>query len=111
MDSDDAPPELAGYHPSLNSPVCATTDVFANSMVGRAVLEWNSRIGVPLDAWRTIISVMVFCVGCKRVRSCDGNSAHLDIHGQPLCRGPLNDESELEIFEISPKGKGKARQT
>ena len=108
MDSDDAPAELAAYHPSMNSPVYVTTDIFANSMVGHGFLEWNSPIGVPLNAWRTIVSMTVFCVGCKRVCSCDGHSAHLDIHGQPLCGLPIN-EGELEILEVSdPKGKGKA---
>ena len=51
MDNDDAPAELAAYHPSMNSPVYMTTDVFANSMVGCGFLEWNLPIGVPLDAW------------------------------------------------------------
>ena len=110
MDNDDAPAELAAYHLSMNSPVYMLTDVFANSVVGRGFLEWNSPIGVPLNAWRTIVSMMVFCVGCKRVCSHDGHSAHLDIHGRPVCRLPI-DEGELRIIEISdPKGKGKARE-
>ena len=73
-------------------------------------LEWNSPIGVPLDAWWTIVSMMVFCVGCKRVHSHDGHSAHLNIHGQPVCRLPIN-EGEFRIIEVSdPKGKGKAHK-
>ena len=51
MDNDDAPAELAAYHPSMNSPVIVMTDVFTNSVVGHGFLEWNSPIGVPLDAW------------------------------------------------------------
>lgn len=39
MDTDDAPAELAAYHPSMNSPVNVTTDVFTNSVVGCGFLE------------------------------------------------------------------------
>lgn len=53
---------------------------------------------------------MVFCIGCKRVCSHDGHSGHLDIHGWPLRRLPI-DEGELRITEVSdPKGKGKAHE-
>ena len=108
MDNDDAPTKLAACHPSMNSPIYVMTNVFADSVVGCGFLEWNSPIGVPLNAWWTIVLMMVFCVGCKRAHSCDGHSAHLNIHGQPPCRLPIN-KGELEITEVSdPKGKGKA---
>ena len=94
----------------MNSPVNLTTDVFTNSVVGCGFLEWNSPIGVPLDAWWTIVSMVVFCVGCKRIHSHDGHSAHLNIHGQPLCGLPI-DKGKLGITEVSdPKGKGKAHE-
>lgn len=46
IDNNDAPAELAVYHPSMNSPVNVTTDVFTNSVVG-------CGSGVELTYWCT----------------------------------------------------------
>ena len=78
-------------------------------MIGRALQEWNSLIGIPLDAWYTVITAMVFCAGCNCVRSFDGDCLHRDAEGNPSCGGRRlglgeGDDSGPPIF-----GKGKAR--
>jgi hypothetical protein len=78
-------------------------------MIGRALLEWNSDIGIPLDAWATVITARVYCAGCNRVRSFDGDCLHRDVTGKPdcggRCLGRLEGEEEPPVFG---KGKGRA---
>lgn len=107
-DDTNPPADLVPYHPSSKpDPPC---DVFLNSMIGRACLEWNSPVGVPLDAWRTVATAIVYCVGCDRVRSFDGDCAHRDIKGKPFCGGPGCTESNGGVQDNGQmdKGKGKA---
>lgn len=77
-------------------------------MIGRALLEWNSTVGIPVDAWHTIVTAYVYCAGCNRIRSFDGDCVHRDAHGYPACGGRClglgEGEEDLPVF-----GKGKAR--
>jgi hypothetical protein len=77
-------------------------------MIGRALLEWNSCVGIPLDAWNTVITAMVYCAGCNRIRSFDGDCLHRDAEGNALCGGRRLGIREAEqpppVF-----GKGKER--
>jgi hypothetical protein len=77
-------------------------------MIGRALLEWNSSAGIPLDAWHTVITAMVYCAGCNRIRSFDGDCLHRDAEGNAYCGGRRlgigEGDREFPIF-----GKGKAR--
>lgn len=102
------PPALLEYHPSSNPTL--PEHHFDESMIGRAFLEWNSRIGIPQDAWDTVTSARVYCATCDRIRSFDGDSLHRDIDGNPYCGGRRLgwDEDDDEEFPIFGKGKGRA---
>jgi hypothetical protein len=49
-------------------------------------------------------------VGCDRIRSFDGDSAHRDIKGMPFCGGPgwIDDVDRIGDDGRIDKGKGKA---
>lgn len=81
-------------------------------MIARALLEWNSRVGIPQDAWDTVASARVRCRGCNLVRSFDGDCVHRDADGLPSCGGPPldeDDEDEAAAAPVPGKGKGRAR--
>ena len=75
-------------------------------MIGRVLLEWNSCVGIPLDAWNTVITAMVYCAGCNRIRSFDRDCLHRDAKGNAYCGGRrlgiLEGDQEPPVF-----GKGK----
>lgn len=102
------PPALVEYHPSSNPP--PFLDYFGDSMIGRALLEWNSRIGVSVEAWHTVATAFVHCTGCNRVRSFDGDCLHRDGDGRPFCGGPrLGLGEDVNDEPVAGKGKGKER--
>lgn len=81
-------------------------------MIGRAFLEWNSSVGVPKDVWYIIATARVFCHGgCLKVRSFDGDCAHRNHSGEPLCKvldiSDNNSDAENEV-PVASKGKGRA---
>lgn len=76
-------------------------------MIGRALIEWNSHVGVPLDAWVTVSSARVYCAKCDRVRSFDGDSLHRNADGNPRCGGKRLGWDEGD--EERPVWKGKGR--
>ena len=76
-------------------------------MIGRAFLEWNSDVGVSVDVWRILSTSGVVCGGCDKVRSLDGDCAHRNAAGMPLCE--TIDISDNEDENISPMDKGKGR--
>lgn len=49
-----------------------------NSAVGAALLEWNSRLGVPTDVWVTVSTAVVLCKECDLVRSFPAHLLHLE---------------------------------
>lgn len=106
-----SPLPLASYHPSSDpEPPC---DVFLTSMIGRAFLEWNSKIGVPSDVWYIIATAKVLCQGdCKMVRSFDGDCAHRGVDGEPVCTVVDLSQEDSDTENVVPpathKGKGKA---
>ncbi|KAF8192355.1 hypothetical protein K438DRAFT_1762353 [Mycena galopus ATCC 62051] len=67
------------FHNAANRPqnVSETLD----SAVGAAMLEWNSRLGVPADVWMTVSTAIVTCKDCDLVRSFPGHLLHLDVGG------------------------------
>ncbi|KZP03617.1 hypothetical protein FIBSPDRAFT_968840 [Athelia psychrophila] len=106
-DRNNPPRELLQFHPSFNpSP---PEETFEDSMIARALLEWNSRVGIPQDAWDTVASARVLCRGCNLVRSFDGDCVHRDADGLPSCGGPPLDggDDDDEAAAHGP-GKGKA---
>ncbi|KAF7969699.1 hypothetical protein HWV62_26150 [Athelia sp. TMB] len=88
--SQPPPVELSEFHEWFNP---RRADEFCKSMIGRALIEWNSIVGIPLDAWMTVRSAQTFCLTCDRTRSFDGHAAHLDGNGN--CK-------------LGGKGKGRA---
>ncbi|KAF8214597.1 hypothetical protein K438DRAFT_2008852 [Mycena galopus ATCC 62051] len=54
--------------------------------VGAALLEWNSRLGIPCDVWLTVASAMVLCAGCDLVRTIPAHRLHMD--GKRTCTDP-----------------------
>jgi hypothetical protein len=77
-------------------------------MIGRAFLEWNSDVGVSVDVWRILSTSDVVCDGCDKVRSLDGDCAHRNAAGMPLCK-EIIDISDNEDENVSPMDKGKGR--
>ena len=74
-------------------------------MIGRALLEWNSPVGIPLDAWTTISTAWVYCTGCQRIRSFDGDCFHRNHMGEPYCGGPALGRDEIIKEPVFGKGK------
>ena len=105
VDNDKPPLALIEYHPS-SSPA-PVPDYFSESMIGRALLEWNSSVGIPLDAWYTVLMARVYCSGCNCVRSFNGDYLHCDVDGKPYCGGHQlglrEGDEELPVFG---KGEG-----
>ncbi|KZP03200.1 hypothetical protein FIBSPDRAFT_969220 [Athelia psychrophila] len=105
-DSAKPPKALRQYHPSAYP--TSREDYFCDSMIGRALIEWNSRVGIPLDAWVTVSSARVYCATCNRVRSFDGDSLHRDADGTPRCGGKRLGWDEGKEERPVWKGKGPA---
>ncbi|KAK6969302.1 hypothetical protein R3P38DRAFT_3146519 [Favolaschia claudopus] len=40
-----------------------------DSAIGAALLEWNSRLGLPADVWMTVSSAVVHCTDCDLTRT------------------------------------------
>ncbi|KAJ7814013.1 hypothetical protein B0H14DRAFT_2604457 [Mycena olivaceomarginata] len=49
-----------------------------NSAIGTALLQWNSRLGVPTDVWITASTAVVHCTLCDLTRSFPAHVLHLD---------------------------------
>ncbi|KAJ6598326.1 hypothetical protein DFH09DRAFT_1394478 [Mycena vulgaris] len=54
--------------------------------VGSALLEWNSRLGVPTDVWMVISTAIAHCKACDLVRSFPAHLLHLSEDGE--CKDP-----------------------
>ncbi|KAF7969702.1 hypothetical protein HWV62_26156 [Athelia sp. TMB] len=112
----EPPSALRQYHPDFisgESPL--PLDLFRTTAVGRALLEWNSSVGISMDAWKTITTAYVHCDGCNRFRSFDGDCLHRDVQGFPSCGGRalgFFEAAEKPVnFENSKRDvKGKARE-
>ncbi|KAJ6535543.1 hypothetical protein B0H19DRAFT_1271286 [Mycena capillaripes] len=48
-----------------------------DSPTGLALLQWNSRLGVPADVWMVVSTAIVHCKDCDLVRSFAGHLHHL----------------------------------
>jgi hypothetical protein len=104
------------YGPGLDDADDLVLD-FGESMIGRALLEWNSVVGIPLDAWYTLSTTVAFCSGCGYVRSFDGDCAHRDsVSGTPACQRIPTAARQLKyesaddgvMVQYLCKGKGRA---
>lgn len=123
MDPESIPPPLVEYHPGFVVEEYTCPD-FRDSMIGRAILEWNSPEGIFVNAWHLIITAFVHCPSCNRVRSFDGDLAHRNAHGMLTCSRCVDtpgdsvnwvDEAEVlssltssEVSSSANKGKGRA---
>ncbi|KAF8957974.1 hypothetical protein BDZ97DRAFT_1762515 [Flammula alnicola] len=76
---------------------------FLDTPIGIAFLEFNSKIGIPLDVWVTISTAYKMCSTCHLCRSFPAHQAHLDSDGK------CHDFGEGVASLVS--GKGKARDT
>ncbi|KAJ7359924.1 hypothetical protein DFH08DRAFT_1039256 [Mycena albidolilacea] len=54
--------------------------------IGAALLEWNSRLGVPADVWMLVSTAVVHCAVCDLTRSFPAHRLHLDDDG--ACADP-----------------------
>ncbi|KAK6991643.1 hypothetical protein R3P38DRAFT_3091844 [Favolaschia claudopus] len=52
-----------------------------DSAIGAALLEWNSRLGLPADVWMTVSSAVVHCTDCDLTRTFPAHRLHLDEQG------------------------------
>jgi hypothetical protein len=53
-----------------------------NTPSGIALLEWNSRVGIPYDVWSVVSTGIVRCGACDLVRTFEGHKDHLDEAGE-----------------------------
>ncbi|KAJ7869368.1 hypothetical protein B0H13DRAFT_2670075 [Mycena leptocephala] len=67
--------EFRTYPPGISVP---TRVDFLNTTIGRAFVDWNSRIGIPQDVWTMITTAYVHCARCDLLRCFDGDHAHRD---------------------------------
>ncbi|PPQ84980.1 hypothetical protein CVT25_010533, partial [Psilocybe cyanescens] len=81
--------------------IASTAKEFLETPVGIAYLEFNSKIGVPMDVWAMITTAYVACRTCHLTRTFPGHQAHLDLSGECHDLG--------EAVALLEKGKGKAR--
>ncbi|KAJ7649006.1 hypothetical protein DFH06DRAFT_1421362 [Mycena polygramma] len=65
-----------------------------DTSIGSALLEWNSRLGVPADVWMAVSTAIFHCKDCDLVRSFPAHLLHLDDDGacadpgqEPIIRG------------------------
>ncbi|THU84405.1 hypothetical protein K435DRAFT_806717 [Dendrothele bispora CBS 962.96] len=75
--------EVVSTLPKLIAPANAevgpfTASEIALSPLGLAWLAWNSKAGIPGDAWHLISTAYKYCPYCNRVRSFDAHRAHMD---------------------------------
>ncbi|KAJ7452906.1 hypothetical protein FB451DRAFT_1282374, partial [Mycena latifolia] len=50
---------------------------FLDTPIGAALLQWNSRLGIPTDVWALASTAVIHCPECNLVRSFQGHLAHL----------------------------------
>ncbi|KAJ7252171.1 hypothetical protein C8J57DRAFT_1520013 [Mycena rebaudengoi] len=62
------------------------TDEVLDSPTGLALLEWNSRIGIPYDVWSTVSTAYIHCSDCDLLRSFTAHRLHLNDSGD--CADP-----------------------
>ena len=98
-DSLKPPPELKQYHLQTSFSLFDVPD-HMHSVIGRALLEWNSRNGVSYIVWHTISTARVHCPHCNLVRSFDGDKDHR--------RSGECGSAGLNNSEAGDKGKGRA---
>ncbi|KAJ6532443.1 hypothetical protein B0H19DRAFT_1383882 [Mycena capillaripes] len=67
--------EFRTYPPGISVPIRVD---FLNTTIGRAFVDWNSRIGLPQDVWTMITTAYVHCARCDLLRCFDGDHAHRD---------------------------------
>ncbi|KAJ6611917.1 hypothetical protein B0H10DRAFT_1952699 [Mycena sp. CBHHK59/15] len=72
---------------------------FLNTLVGRAFVEWHSKIGVPQDVWAAIITAYVRFQHCDLECSFEADKAHRNEGGE--CQD-IGQEQTSSIL----KGKG-----
>lgn len=102
------PRALREFHPSSH-PV-QDFDLLRESMIGRALLEWNSTQGISANAWRTITTAYIVCNGpCRKVRSFDGDCLHRDAEGIPNCINTSTSPGPSRGEPSASLGKGKGR--
>ncbi|KAF8055004.1 hypothetical protein FPV67DRAFT_1750631 [Lyophyllum atratum] len=58
-----------------NTPIPGKSE-FHETHIGKALLEWNSPIGVPKDVWALAMTSCVYCQTCKLIRTFDGDRGH-----------------------------------
>ncbi|KAJ7789129.1 hypothetical protein B0H14DRAFT_3574836 [Mycena olivaceomarginata] len=54
-----------------------TSAEFLDSPIGAALMEWNSRLGVPLDVWALASTATTECSTCHLYRTFPAHAAHL----------------------------------
>ncbi|KAJ6614501.1 hypothetical protein B0H10DRAFT_1950631 [Mycena sp. CBHHK59/15] len=86
--------------PTTSSVPVPSSQEFLNATIGRALVEWNIRIGSPLDVWHTISTGYVRCEKCDLVRSFEADQAH---------RNARQDCQDIGQGQTSAIVKGKSR--
>lgn len=74
-DRDLPPLSLFHYHP-MSNPQTFTHNEFFDSVIGRAIREWNSPNGITSEAWFIVSTATVHDPSCGRMFSFDGFRAH-----------------------------------
>ncbi|KAJ7122370.1 hypothetical protein C8R44DRAFT_736061 [Mycena epipterygia] len=50
---------------------------FLDTPIAAALLEWNSRLGVPTDVWAVVSTATTRCSSCRYIRTFHAHTAHL----------------------------------
>ena len=74
-DSQNPPVPLQQYLPQSSFTLFEVPD-YTYSAIGRALIEWNSSIGIPFMVWHMVSTARVYCPGCDLVRSFEGDLDH-----------------------------------
>jgi hypothetical protein len=73
-------------------------------------MEWNSSVGVSVDAWHILATAQVACDICEKVRSLDGDCAHRSPVGRPSCMVIDAGDGDDEHESVPIVDEGKSRE-
>ncbi|KAJ3752190.1 hypothetical protein EV360DRAFT_88992 [Lentinula raphanica] len=83
----------------------------SDSSLGRPWLEWNSKLGIPVDVWTVIHTAVIVCTTCHLVRTFNADRSHRSSNGDCMDPGQtLEDDQPDSLGEDSPLSPSKGKQ-
>ncbi|KAJ3776400.1 hypothetical protein FB446DRAFT_700839 [Lentinula raphanica] len=82
----------------------------SDSSLGRPWLEWNSKLGIPVDVWTVIHTAVIVCTTCHLVRTFNADRSHQSSNGDCMDPGQALEDEQLDsLSEDSPLSPSKAK--